>query len=220
MKMIILATVLAVVIGLILWRWRRIVSPEWNNRIFLALCVICTILFFNAIYQGGGEPLGTKALRESFAPTPQSKIVERYQAASQYFISGEEKTSERPLQEKNIEEKELTWSWWKIWFVSFLIAVGFIPLAFWDEVRDAWRYAMERAEQRRVVINLRPEPVFEPQQIQGQEQRQAHLPFEPLTWGQRFRERFVAVVSANTLMEFMEGLFRRILTDRIVRRMR
>jgi len=228
MKTILLVVILVAVTGLIIQKRRQVgtalvtamgylrltISPEWNNRIFLALCAISTILFFNAIYQGGGEPLGLRALRQvANEAAEQTKINRYYGASTKYFVTGSEKTVTPPVKSKISQP---TWFWWKLWFTSFLLAVGFIPLAFWDEVRDAWRQAKEATEQRRVVIDLRP-----PQSIEGGEHRGQGSPLnEPINWWQRFRERVFAGASANALYEFIEGIARRILTERILRRVK
>lgn len=215
---IIILVTIAAVIGLIIWRrrqimiaatimiygLRRIISPRWNNRIFLALCAVSFILFCNAVYHGGGEPLGTRALRNTFAPAPSSGIMLQYHEASKYLVGDNGQKKENP-----------TWFWWKAWFVSLLTTLVFIPFAFWDETRDAWRNAMDRLEQRRAVINLRPEPISESQQTTGH--GRSNTPSESANWWQRFRERVLAGASANALYEFAEGLARRILTERIMR---
>ncbi len=205
--------IISVLSGLVIWQRRRvlsffraIVSARYNNWIFLGLLAMTTFLFFNAIYQGGGEPMGLGALKEIGKPAEESPIVKYYSDSIKHFVG--------PI-DKEPGPNHLTWFWWKLFLGSLISTIIFIPLAFWDEVVAGINRGKEIAEQRRGIISLRPAPSpgqQQPQTETGQTQpRQPHASF----WT-RFRERFLASASADMAIEsiFAIGgrLFRRLIT--------
>jgi len=201
--------------------FRAIVSPAWNSKIFLGLAAAVIILLFVAIYQGGGKPLGLTALQSvANEPTPKTEAERYYTDSARYFVTGSEKPTAKPAEPA---KSEPTWNWWLILFAVLITFIVFIPLAFWDEIRDAWHWAMERAEQRRAVIDLRPpaEPAVEQTlpPTPGQAPGPVARPASSSMW-QKFKDHFPAVLSANTLIEFVEGLIKKIVTDRLMRRVR
>ena len=195
--------------------FQAIVSPAWNNKVLLGLAAAVIIILGANVYNGGGKPLGLTAMQKVVSqPTPKTDMERFYTDSAQYFVTG----SEKPSTAKPDEPAKSTWNGWLVLIGLTIATIVFIPFAFWDEVRDSWRWAMEQAEQRRVVIDLRPPAVEQaPPPAPGQAPGPINRPAQT-TWGQRFKEQFVAVLSASTLIEFGEELIRRILTDRIVRR--
>ncbi|MEK7160788.1 MAG: hypothetical protein AAB724_02050 [Patescibacteria group bacterium] len=185
--------------------------PPMNNWVLLASWIVTIVLFVVAIYMGGGEPLGLKALKEVSQPSQVSKVVEEYynQSAARFgkpVIGIVEESAENG-----------TWFWWKLWLASFIWAILFIPIAFWDEVAAAWHKTMEAHEQRRVEIDLTMPMVDEKSNVQA---GKTSAKFEPqllTSWG-RFKERFTASFSADMFTDFITSLGKRILGDRLARR--
>ena len=199
--------------------FRAIFSPAWNNKILLGLVVAVGLFFFANAYFGGGKPLGLTAMQGvASEPTPKTDLERFYASSAQYFVT--EPSAVKPAEPV---KSASAWDGWLIWIILLIATIVFIPFAFWDEVRYTWHWAMERAEQRRVVINLRPPTPQAPQTPQAPGQTPQGQPVSrhsSSTWGQRFKEHFVAVLSAGTLIEFAEGLFRKILTDRVMRKIK
>lgn len=217
MWLIDLAKILVIIGAIILLIWQRthvirffrgVISPRWNNWILAGLWALTAILFVIAISQGGGEPLGLQALREIGRPGPESPIVKYYSESAKYFTTG----SEKPLASAPLAPAP-TWFWWKLWLFSFLVAIVYIPLAFWDEIVAAWHRAREIVEQRRERINLRPEPQPAPPQA-PQPQPQPRAPRRR----SRFMDRFLEYFSADMISEFIFEMFRRIIGERIFSR--
>jgi len=180
----------------------------------LGLWILTLTLFLNAIYQGGGEPLGLSDLKEIGKPTAESPIVKYYSESTKYYTTGPESDA---VAEKAKPEK--TWFWWEAWFVSLLVAILFIPLAFWDEIVAGWHRTRDIVEQRPARIRLAPETVHhQPQQGAEGQPAQARPPAAHRSFWTRFRERFAASLSADMLTEFLFDTVGRIFRQRITRR--
>jgi hypothetical protein len=202
-----------------MWRiisnfFQNIVSPKWNNRVLLALWILTIILLINAILQGGGEPLGLKALREiDNEPIQISETAKFYYSSAQNFAPNAMKPSS-PL-----SNTAGTWFWWKLWLLSFILAIVFIPVAFQDEVISAWHWAQEKHEQRRFKTSRIKE---EPQTKENGEKTTRSPKFDPrmaTPWG-RFKERVAAVISADVIVEFAGNLVKRVIGERIIKKLK
>lgn len=206
----------------ILQYWRRIrpycvavISPSLNNWILLSLVAISTLLFIIAIFSGGGEPLGLTALKETGKPAEESPIVKYYSDSAKYFTTGSDKTSLPP-----VLPQSKGWGWWKVAFGALLVTIIFIPFAFWDEVVKAWHRAHEFVEQRPVRIQLRPSPQPQTPDQPPSPRPQAPRPQPALyqsVW-QRFKERFLASLSADVITETVFGFIGQFLRQRMIGR--
>ncbi len=211
---ILLIVVLLALVGILIWQRRRVaaflqgaISPRWNNRILIGLWILSLLLLLNAIYQGGGEPMSLRALREVARPGSESPIVRYYSEADRYFTGAEYPQPPAPPLTHH-----RTWFWWHLWLFSLILATLYIPFAFWDEITGAWHRAQEAHEQRRRRFNLRPPQPPQPPQV-GELGEQPQAPPPRGGW-QRFRERFFAAFSADVIWEFAENAFRSIILRR------
>jgi len=193
---------------------RRVCFPPLNNWVFLGLIALTTLLFLIAIYQGGGEPLGLQALKET-AKEEESQIVKYYSGSVEYFTTGSEKPSPPP-----VLPQSKTWRWWKVAFGTLFVTIIFIPLAFWDEAVRAWHRAHEFLEQRPVRIQLRSAPQPQTPDQPGPQPQAPRRPQPALyqsVW-QRFKERFLASLSADVITETVFGFIGQFLRQRLAGR--
>jgi len=161
MKIFLFFLVVAVIAVVAIWQRQRlgnffkaIVLSEWNNKVLAILWIASLLLFINAIYQGGGEPLGLQALkkvgvRQSVRETATQK---HYRELGKGLLNYPASV----VAPADTIQPQDTWFWWQLWFVVQCLVVCFFPIAIWDEVTDGYYKALERFEQRRVRINLRP----------------------------------------------------------------
>lgn len=215
--------------GIVVFLFLVIIGIWWsrvNNFVLLMLCLANIALFVNAAYHGFGEPLGVRELKKIAAEKPEpSPITKYYSESSRYFATGSDKPATARPKASAPKPPAPTWFWWKVWFWQLAATMLYIPFAFWDEVRGAWRLAAERQEQRRRRYSLhRPQPPTPPQpqpqtQAIGQVQPPAPLQTQrsaPTSFWQGFFRRFSASFSADMAWEFVEAAFRRIFVDRMI----
>ncbi len=119
-----------------------IANPPYNNWVLLGLWVGVVVLLLLAVFMGGGEPFGLSLLREAAInhhSNPQADFYNPPQSRALYS-SG--------YQTPQLPNPQGTWVWWYLFFGCLGLAVIFIPIAFHDEIGNAWNMAWERIEQR------------------------------------------------------------------------
>lgn len=212
-------------VGVVFFLFLIIIGIWWsrvNNFVLLMFCLLNVGLFVNAAYHGFGEPLGVRELKKIAAEKLEPSPINRYYSeSSRYFATGSDKPAAQPKASAP-KPPAPTWFWWKVWFWQLAATMLYIPFAFWDEVRGAWRLAAERQEQRRRRYSLhRPQPPA-PQQPQTQTAGQVQPPAPqiqrptPPSFWQGFFRRFSASFSADMMWEFVEAAFRSIFVDRMI----
>lgn len=194
--------------------FRAIVNPPWNNWILLILWTATVMLFVIAIWQGGGEPIGLKALRQA-SEKPRDPVVEFY---------NQSRAINKPPQvylAVSASPDHGTWAWWEIALGSLALSIIFIPIAMHDEVGIAWERAWERWEQRPARIQLQPHHGSTPPTTTGQPQTPRSTTTVTQTIGgtfwSRMRRRFSEQLPSELAGEFLyetaeriiRGIFRR-----------
>jgi hypothetical protein len=189
-----------------------IMVPRINNWLFIGMWIAWFGLLGNAFYQGGGEPLGLRAMEKIAQPpavTSYSQEDLDYLKATRFIYDkkGRQITVPPPsMPTKPIPEGD-TWFWWKIfgWWTAF--SVLFIFVAFWDELKEALHRIREQWEQRTVHISLRP-PAPLSAAASGASQVAAAMHAAGF-WG-RFKEMFTAAISADMVQNIVFDWIRQV----------
>lgn len=157
-----------------------------NNWLMFGVWILTFGLLINAIYQGGGEPLGLTALKEIARPEESDPIMK-------YYL-GEHYLGLPPTEKPNG-----TWIWWQLWAVWQGASLVLPLCAFWDEIAAERN---ERRMRRQRVINLRPPEPTPPAPIpHGEQTATKTLPkiLRPI-WS-KFLGRLSAILPAEMISE-------------------
>lgn len=132
---------------------RAIANPPLNNWVLLGLWIGVVVLFVVALCAGDGEPFGTRTLREASEQHKTSAQVTFYNnLGTTDLFTNQSTPAPTPATSHG------TWLWWWLFFSWLGISIIFIPVAFHDEIGNAWNMALERWSQRTRRIPLRPRP--------------------------------------------------------------
>lgn len=134
---------------LLCWLWWRLMrNPRLNNWALGFFWILFLGLLINVAIQGGGPGVVQKPVAavtheaattaENYWPSawgssPQAKLRLEQQATAEVA------TSAKP---------QGTWLWWWLCLASFLLALASVPVAFWDEIRNAYWWAADRHQLR------------------------------------------------------------------------
>ncbi len=196
--------------------FRAIMNPLWNNWILLILWIATVTLFVIAIWQGGGEPIGLKALRQA-SERPRDSVVEFYNQSRAINKPPQMYPPVSALPDRG------TWAWWEIALGSLALSIIFIPIAMHDEVGKAWSRAWERWEQRPARIQLQSRALADqtaaPPTAIGQPQPPSSTTTVTQTIGgtfwsrmrRRFSEQLPSELAGEFLYETAERIIRGIL---------
>ena len=125
-----------------------IANPPYNNWLLLGLWIGVVVLFFFAVFMGGGEPFGLSPLREAATnhhANPQADFYNPPHLRALYSPG---------YQAPSLPVQRGSWVWWYLFLGCLALATIFIPIAFHDEIGNAWDRAWERVEQRQRRVRL------------------------------------------------------------------
>ncbi len=152
---------------LLCWLWWRLMrNPRLNNWALGFFWILFLGLLINAAIQGGGPPtiespvvakaeqMEERSIAENYWPSawgssPQAKLRLEQQATAEVAAS---------------VKPQGTWLWWWLCLASFLLALASVPIAFWDEIRNAYWWAVDRHQLRaqRIAIGGGSPPIGGP----------------------------------------------------------
>lgn len=186
-----------------------IANPPYNNWVLLALWVTTVVLFLLAVFMGGGEPFGLSLLREAATtrqPNPQADFYNPPQSRALYSPG---------YQAPRLPVQQGSWVWWYLFLGCLALAIIFIPIAFHDEIGNAWDRAWERVEQRRRRARLqRPLVQSRPEQPATPAATTTRAATARVTfWNQlsrRLHEHLPADIVAEFINDFIGGAARTI----------
>lgn len=191
-------------------KWWHPLTFVRSNWLLLGIWVFVLFLFGRAVYQGGGEPLGLRALEQAVARTEKDPIRESYAGIGECFKRGNclgsslslDTASSREITKKPTPEKSSrSWGPWKQFFFALIFATLWIPVALADDIRKAWRRAKDKIEQRRLFVDLRPPAP------PGSTPSPGHTePSQEKSYWQKFWEVFRSSLAADLIASFFEEL--------------
>lgn len=173
-----------------------------HRRASRSLLAACVILFFVAMYKGGGEPVGLQALKKVASEAPAPSPIRNYYYSSAKDLIGEAPQPAAPV------EKQPTWWYWKIWGAMLVgTVIYFLSRLVWD-----WHLVAEWWMQRARKIDLRP-----PEEIAATEKSPTKKEGteEPTPkgseglWGkvkEGLLSKLTAALSGAAIYELLEGL--------------
>ena len=123
-------------------RYRLGWLPASNNGRCLALWITTGIVLIVAIFSGFGEPALTHTIDKKISEISQSK----YHQSVYDAWYGPERAKAKVASEKwPVAKKQpsLFWSWspWLLFFLFLFISLVYTPIAFREEIREAWSEA-------------------------------------------------------------------------------
>lgn len=206
-----LAIMIAVVVGtavlihaVVMYRhqitgfFRAIANPPYNNWVLLGLWIGVVVLFFLAVFMGGGEPFGLSLLREAAIThhsNPQTDFYNPPQSRALYSHG---------YQAPRLPDQQSSWVWWYLFLGCLALAIIFIPIAFHDEVGNAWNRAWERIGQRQRRTRLhRPAPVSHPLHAPPPTAATAGAATTQATFWNQLRRRLSEHLPADIVAEFI-----------------
>ena len=174
---------------------RAATNPPYNNWVLLGLWIGVVILFCLAVFIGGGEPFGLSLLREATNAHRPSTQADFYNPLSSRELFS------RGYQTPVVTGPQGTWVVWYLFFAWLFIATVFIPIAFHDEIGNAWHRAWDRIEQRERRARLqRPVSVTTPPRLVTATTAGTTV---PTTFWNRLNQRLAEHLPADVIGEFI-----------------
>lgn len=173
-----------------------------NNGRCLVLWVITGILLLVALFSGFGEPIFTFTVDKKISEISQSKY---HQSVYDAWYGPERAKAKATGQKQPMAKKQPSllgsWSPWLLFLLFFLISLIYTPIAFREEVREAWQEA-------KIKIKEKEETEAKPQE--------EAKPKTPGLAG--WKPSFARLFSIDLLAEFVWNTISKIVTGMVGRR--